>query len=219
MRVKKIKNATRENLELLDVIIIDNIYGKEIDYNPLINKINGFINKGKYENIIIEIGSGKGNFITNLAKDNPNNLYFAIEKDITTCYLLASYIKTLNLSNLVCLNCDGLELINIFSKETISNIYLNFSDPWPKKSHNKRRLTYLTFLNLYYKLLKKGGLISFRTDHLDFFNDSILYLEDSNLFDFITIDFDYPITKYMTEYEIRKRENFKINNLICKKKE
>jgi len=214
MRVKKIKNASKESLLKLNTIIIEkelnltNIQELKANFENLTNIKN-------YEKIILEIGSGKGKFITTYAKDYPKYLFLAVEKDLTTCYLLANTINDANLKNVFCLNSDAINLKSILNESMIDELYLNFSDPWPKKRHHKRRLTAASYLDLYQYLLKKNAFLNLRTDHLDFFNDSIEYFENSRFLNVEKIDYDFAQSSYMTEYEIRKRKEFKINNVKC----
>lgn len=151
----------------------------------------------------VEIGSGKGQFITALAKDFPDIQFVAIEKDIDVCYRIAEKKMAYDLKNVWILNLDAMHLEELFDASTIDLIYLNFSDPWPKKKHHKRRLSAPKFSLVYQRLLKPAGMIQLRTDHDVFFKDSIDTLSVG--FDIIDIQHDYPQTPYMTEYEEKKR--------------
>lgn len=162
-----------------------------------------------YEKVHLEIGSGKGNFITTLALDNKDELFIALEKNISVCYRIIEKKNELNLENLIVVLGDSINLLEYLDKNSVDIIYLNFSDPWPKARHHKRRLTYQPFLNVYKDLLKTNGLIQLRTDHLDFFNDSLEYFEKN--FKKESVDYDYKSDKYFTEYEAKKRKKWKIN--------
>lgn len=162
-----------------------------------------------YEKVHLEIGSGKGNFITTLALDNKDELFIALEKNISVCYRIIEKKNELNLENLIVVLGDSINLLEYLDKKSVDIIYLNFSDPWPKARHHKRRLTYQPFLNVYKVLLKTNGLIQLRTDHLDFFNDSLEYFEKN--FKKESVDYDYKSDKYFTEYEAKKRKKWKIN--------
>ena len=129
--------------------------------------------KGKWSKIFrnenplyIEIGMGKGKFITTLAKQNPNINYIGIERYSS---VLVRGIEKLGqeelLSNLRFICMDANEIEEIFGEEEVGRIYLNFSDPWPKDRHAKRRLTSKRFLEHYDKILKKAGVIEFKTDN------------------------------------------------------
>ncbi len=153
--------------------------------------------------IHVEIGSGKGQFITALAKDYPEIQFVAIEKDIDVCYRIAEKKISLDLSNLYILNIDAINLEELFEPKSLDMIYLNFSDPWPKTKHHKRRLSAEKFVNIYQTLLKTDGILQLRTDHYDFFIDSKDTLDHG--FAIIDINLDLPVTPYMTEYEEKKR--------------
>lgn len=154
--------------------------------------------------IKLEIGSGKGRFITMLAKHDPESLYIALEKDINVAYRLLQKQEELMLENLIIISYDALYLEHFFEPKSVDTIYLNFSDPWPKSRHHKRRLTHETFNKIYKKILKKDGVIELRTDHEDFFNDSIDYFR---LAGFKVYDIMYESDEIfnMSEYEIKKR--------------
>ncbi len=162
--------------------------------------------------IYLEIGSGKGQFITSLAKDHPDDLFIAMEVNLYVIYRILEKKMEMKLDNLIILLADAKYLETYFSKSLIDHIYLNFSDPWPKTKHHKRRLTYPTFLKLYQKILKKGSLLQFRTDHKDLFIDSVEYIKD--YFDIIEQTEDLEPSAYMTEYEVKKRPLGPIYQLI-----
>lgn len=187
MRQKKVKNLDIEVMNTLGVITTIN----KIDIDSKYNKIN------------LEIGSGKGQFITTLAIDNPNELFIALEKNINVCYRIVEKKLEHKIDNLIVILGDSIDLLEMLNKESIDNLFLNFSDPWPKARHHKRRLTYQPFLDLYKQLLKTTGTFQFRTDHLELFNDSLEYFE--NNFDIYEVDRDFVGEKYSTEYEDKKR--------------
>lgn len=123
--------------------------------------------------IHIEIGSGMGQFITTLALQNPNINYVSIEREKSVMYKVLDKVKELKLTNLKMICNDAIELNEYFKPEEVSRIYLNFSDPWPKKRHTKRRLTYQTFLALYKQILAEDGAIHFKTDNRGLFAYSL----------------------------------------------
>ena len=166
------------------------------------------------ENFHLEIGAGKGMFITSLAKDNPNELFIAIEKNINVCYRILE--KELDLNNLIIILDDATNLLEYFNLGSAKMIYLNFSDPWPKARHHKRRLTFYPFLEMYNELLNDLGHIQVRTDHLAFFEDSVEYIETK--FNVLDVNYDFPKTNYQTEYESKKRLKGKIYQLKAGKK-
>jgi len=198
MRQKRIKEATPDNLLALDVIMDIKL-----------------LDLASFSKVSLEIGSGKGKFITSLASDNPDELFVAFERDKSVAYRLAQKKNEMNLNNLLVVCNDAKHLNQYLTNNSLDKIYLNFSDPWPKAKHHKRRLTFHSFLMIYHNLLKENGLIEFRTDHLPFFEDSLTYFIKK--FETIKIDYNLSESCYMTEYEIKKRKLMPINQYIGKK--
>ena len=128
---------------------------------------------GNNNPIHMEIGSGKGRFITTLALNNPDINYIALEKFPTVLLKLIKKIPEQGLSNLAVISTDAEELEELFIPGEIDKLYLNFSDPWPKKRHAKRRLTSPGFLELYKKVLKTDSIIEFKTDNRGLFDYSL----------------------------------------------
>ena len=122
--------------------------------------------------IHLEIGMGKGKFILENAIKNPNINYIGIEKFDSAISRAIKKIDSYDLSNLKLIRCDAKELNEIFSKE-IDVIYLNFSDPWPKDRHEKRRLTDKQFLKIYDDVFKDEHIIILKTDNRKFFEYSL----------------------------------------------
>ncbi len=164
----------------------------------------------------IEIGSGKGDFITSLALDHKETHFIAIEKNKYVCYRMLEKKENLNIENLTIILGDAIHLSDYMAHRKVDVIYLNFSDPWPKTKHHKRRLTAESFLPLYTSILNDNGILQFRTDHINFFNDSIDTL--STAFEIYDINRNLDVTKYMTEYEVKKRKIGPIYQLKGKKK-
>lgn len=127
--------------------------------------------------IRIEIGMGKGRFIMDLAAANPEINYIGIEKYSTVLLRAIQKMQENELPNLVFIRMDAEDIENVFAKEEIDRIYLNFSDPWPKDRHAKRRLPSKEFLNRYDKILKKEGTIEFKTDNRPLFDFAVEQLE------------------------------------------
>lgn len=141
------------------------------------NKYKGNI-KGLFNNdneIHIEIGMGKGNFITENAKQHPNINYIGIEKYDSV--IVRALEKELNLDNLFLIRMDATEIEDVFEKE-IDTVYLNFSDPWPKDRHEKRRLSSHTFLKKYDKIFKNNKHIVMKTDNRKLFEFSVKSFTD-----------------------------------------
>lgn len=123
--------------------------------------------------IHIEIGMGKGQFITEMAKVHPEINYIGIDLQTTVVSFALDKVKEAELSNVQLLHVDGSDLTEYFADNEIDLIYLNFSDPWPKKKHAKRRLTSHKFLTIDEKILQPGGEIHFKTDNQGMFEYSL----------------------------------------------
>ncbi|HHU6749436.1 TPA: tRNA (guanosine(46)-N7)-methyltransferase TrmB [Staphylococcus pseudintermedius] len=123
--------------------------------------------------IHIEVGSGMGKFITTLAQQNPHINYVAIERDKNVMIRVLDKVREHNLTNIKLLCNDAVILTDYFRQGEVERIYLNFSDPWPKKRHAKRRLTYRTFLALYQQILREDGELHFKTDNRGLFAYSL----------------------------------------------
>jgi tRNA (guanine-N7-)-methyltransferase len=170
--------------------------------------------------IHIEVGMGKGQFLFGQAAAHPDINYIGIER-YTSVILRA--IQKINSDhppkNLLFICMDAVELPEVFSKGEISRIYLNFSDPWPKDRHARRRLTSSEFLARYDKILKADGTIEFKTDNRDLFAFSLEEIGSSSIWKVTAHTFDLHHTpemcdgNIMTEYE----EKFSSQgNPICK---
>ena len=138
------------------------------------------LNKWKWKEIFgndnpirIEIGMGKGKFITTLAQQNPDINYIGIEKFSSVLIRAIEKMEELELKNLKFIRMDAEKIEDTFNKEEIDKIYLNFSDPWPKDRHAKRRLTSKEFFKRYDNILKKDGVVEFKTDNNDLFDFSL----------------------------------------------
>ncbi len=187
MRLKHIKNA--------EEIISKSKY---LEQNPRENK--GKWNKvfNNDNNIEIEIGMGKGKFIIEKAIQNPNINFIGIEKYDSPLVSAVKKLDELELNNLKLVCIDALGIEEIFDHE-IDKIYLNFSDPWPKKRHAKRRLTSSVFLNKYESLFKNEKRIEMKTDNDDLYDYSCeSFIE--NGYDIVKTDTNYLDT-IRTEYE------------------
>ena len=121
---------------------------------------------GNNNPIAIEIGMGKGDFIIENARRNPDINYIGIEKYSTVLTIaVKKYLEMEALPNLRFMKEDAAVLGEVFAENEIDTVYLNFSDPWPKKRHLKRRLTYASFLDVYKNILKEKGHLIFKTDN------------------------------------------------------
>lgn len=167
--------------------------------------------KGRWHNLFgnnnpihIEIGMGKGQFLTQLALQNPDINYIGIEKFSSVLLRASEKLETIELNNVKIINIDALLLNEYFDTNEVARIYLNFSDPWPKNAHAKRRLTSNRFLPLYENILAKDGEIHFKTDNRLLFEFSLESLNNYGMIlSNISLDLhnsDFP-NNIMTEYE------------------
>jgi tRNA (guanine-N7-)-methyltransferase len=152
----------------------------------------------------IEVGTGKGQFITGMAKANPGINYIGIELFDSVIVAALDRLIEEDLPNLKLLNVNASDLDKYFTKNDVERVYLNFSDPWPKSRHDKRRLTYKDFLKLYEDILVDGGEIHFKTDNQGLFEYSLMSFSAYGLLlKYVSLDFhksDYE-GNIMTEYE------------------
>ena len=161
---------------------------------------------GNNNPIFIEVGMGKGQFITSLAALHPEINYIGIEKYSSVLIRAIEKQEDLQLPNLKFLRFDAEYLPDIFAPGEIAHIYLNFSDPWPKDRHAKRRLTSEGFLNLYHTILNPDGYIQFKTDNRDLFDFSVETAENSPIWNIKELTYDLHHSEFlqgniMTEYE------------------
>ena len=132
---------------------------------------------GRIAPLYVEIGVGKGAFLTELAARNPNVNYVGIEAQQGVLYFAARKAAARQLSNVRLLVFDAAHLTELFAPAEVDRIYLNFSDPWPKKRHAKRRLTSELFLERYRAVLKADGELHFKTDNMGLFDYSLETME------------------------------------------
>ena len=155
--------------------------------------------------IYLEIGMGKGDFIVGLATRNPSINYVGIELSETVAAIALKKVMEHEFSNVRVINKDAINLEDIFTSGEIGRIYLNFSDPWPKAGHYKRRLTYKAFLDVYREILKEDGAIFFKTDNAGLFEFSLeQFKEDGWRLENVTDDLhnsEFAADNIMTEYE------------------
>ncbi len=171
--------------------------------------------------LYIEIGMGKGKFITTLARENPNINYIGIERYTS---VLVRAIEKLNqeekLPNLRFICMDAGEIEDVFDTGEVDRIYLNFSDPWPKDRHAKRRLTSKRFLERYNKILRKDGFIEFKTDNDGLFEFSMEEIPEAG-WNIVESTWDLHNSNMvegnvMTEYEEKfSAKGNPIHKLIC----
>lgn len=167
--------------------------------------------------IHIEVGSGMGRFITEMAKAHPDINYIGIERDKNVMIRIVEKAVEQNITNLRLLTLDAEHLADYFSAGEVDRVYLNFSDPWPKTRHAKRRLTHENFLKLYQIILKEDGEVHFKTDNQQLFEFSLesmsqygMKLKNINL----DLHTDEPADNIRTEYEDKfSKKGFRINRL------
>lgn len=173
---------------------------------------------GNSNPVHIEIGMGKGRFITTLASMNPDINYVGIEKYSSVLLRAVEKQDELNLPNLRFIRMDAENITSVFGKEEVDRIYLNFSDPWPKDRHAKRRLTSRQFFARYNEILKSTGRVEFKTDNRPLFDFSVEEVNEAGWkLSVCTYDLhnDEKLMEgnVMTEYEERFSSQ---GNPICK---
>ena len=209
MRLRNVKNAKE--------LVSSNRY--------VINNPEEF--KGKYKKVFsnsnpihLEIGMGKGNFIIDMAIKHPDINFIGIERYESVLVRALEKVNDKEIPNLRFICMDAIRLEDVFAKE-IDCIYLNFSDPWPKKRHAKRRLTSNVFLPIYDKIFRNDSLIIQKTDNVGLFESSIVSLseygyviEDISL-DLASTDKENSLTEYEAKF---MSQGVKINYLVARKK-
>ena len=209
MRLRNVKNAKE--------LVSSNRY--------VINNPEEF--KGKYKKVFsnsnpihLEIGLGKGNFIIDMAIKHPDINFIGIERYESVLVRALEKVNDQEIPNLRFICMDAIRLEDVFAKE-IDCIYLNFSDPWPKKRHAKRRLTSNVFLPIYDKIFRNDSLIIQKTDNVGLFESSIVSLseygyviEDISL-DLASTDKENSLTEYEAKF---MSQGVKINYLVARKK-
>ncbi len=155
--------------------------------------------------VYLEIGCGKGGFIRDTAKRYPDRLFIAAELQTSAIITALENSKAAELDNVRFINANAMNLGEYFKKGDVKEIYLNFSDPWPKKGHTKRRLTYRAFLNVYKNILADDGKIIMKTDNDGLFEFSLEeFTECGWSLDKVTYDLhseQWAKDNIMTEYE------------------
>ena len=172
-------------------------------------EIQEIINENDNKKVYLEIGMGKGDFITELSQLDKDSIFIGVEVSPPVLALAVKKLKRyesenkVKLDNLYFMSFDAIDIASIFENGQIEKIYLNFSDPWPKKKHAKRRLTNEKFLAEYKKVLKKNGRIEFKTDNRGLFEYSLVSMQNFGL-KFIEVYLDLhkaDVFNIETEYE------------------
>lgn len=207
MRLRKVKHA-KEYIESNQDKVILNPEEKHGNWNEVFGNSNP---------IELEIGCGKGKFVFEKALKNPNINYIGIEKFDSVIVRAIEKLLENPLPNVRLIRIDAENIEKVFEKAEVSKIYLNFSDPWPKNRHAKKRLTSNKFLNRYSNILGNNSYIELKTDNFGLFSFSMcsfnnhkdFYIEEINL----NLYKDLPEDNVQTEFE---RKFVEKGNLIFK---
>lgn len=201
----------------------------ELEQNPYIF-FEPEVYKGKWNTVFgnenplyLEIGSGKGSFITKMSKIEPNKNFVGVEMETNAFAYAARKIAEEECFNVRGISGNAENLLDVFGANEVDRIYINFCNPWPKKRHHKRRLTHPRFLEKYKTFMKPDAEIRLKTDDRPFFEDSLEYFEECG-FEVLLCTFDMKLEDYpdniVTEYEAKWRSrNIPICHAIIKLKE
>lgn len=212
MRLRNVKGS-RENIAVSEYVVHD-----PEQYKGKFQTL--FQEKGP---IHIEIGMGKGQFLLQLATENPHINYIGIEKYSSVLIRAIQKREQQELKNLLFIRMDAEEIEQVFDKGEVDQIYLNFSDPWPKDRHAKRRLTSRQFFARYNKILQPEGKVIFKTDNRTLFDFSLEEVKEAGWeLENFTYDLhhsEYVTGNVMTEYEAKfVAEGKPINRLVAYRK-
>lgn len=217
MRFRKVKKAVAEMEEYKGEMYLKEYMNLKGNWNSI------FENKNP---IKLEIGMGRGKFLIGMAEENENINYLGMDKLGTLLLKPLKRIEDKKMNNIRIFGGNAIELEDIFEENELDELFLNFSDPWPKDRHFKRRLTYKGFLQKYASVLKSGGRINFKTDNDALFDFSMEEIREVNA---KIIDLTYNLHEekdekiFTTEYEDKfkaqgikiKRVIFELNKNIC----
>ena len=209
MRQRRVKNE-EERLAALSVCFLQ---------NPEAQKGRWEETFGSSNPIMIEIGCGKGQFLIAKAKGNPEINYIGVEGQGSVILRALEKVQSGELSNILFINTYIRDIEDVFSPEELSGVYLNFSDPWPKDRHAKRRLAHSSYLEGYKRILKKDSLIELKTDNDELFKFAVEEFKVSG-FEILELTEDLHGSRLearsiTTEYEDKFREQGKRIN-YCK---
>ncbi|MEK6266660.1 MAG: tRNA (guanosine(46)-N7)-methyltransferase TrmB [Clostridium sp.] len=204
MRLRK-KYWARPELDSSQIVITDQ-YAHKGNWSEIFNNNN---------EIYLEVGCGKGGFIAEKSKQNQNTNFIGIDlKDEVLVFALRKVLDVRGIEDSEAVNVRLMPLNimlidDVFEKDEISRIYINFCNPWPKERHNKRRLTHTKFLTNYKKFLKPGSEVWFKTDNTELFEESIEYFKESG-FEILFLTYDLHKSDFkenvVTEYEAKFSE-------------
>ncbi|MBQ4036571.1 MAG: tRNA (guanosine(46)-N7)-methyltransferase TrmB [Clostridia bacterium] len=167
MRMRK-KKHTEKRLAACGALVVTGPAENKGRWREVFSEVGG-----TEKRLELEIGCGKGAFILAMAKRYPETLFVAVEYCREAMLLAVEKIAAEGLKNVLFVNCDAALLAEYFAEGEVDKIYLNFSDPWPKSRHAKRRLTAPSFLEVYGRILGEGGCIRQKTDNVLLFESSL----------------------------------------------
>ena len=156
--------------------------------------------------LTLEVGIGKGDFIVANAKDNLDYLHIGVELNTSIFAIAMKKIVNEDIKNIRLLNVPAKDLTTLINKESISKLYLNFSDPWPQNGYRKRRLVHPLHLEVFENLLKDNGELIFKTDNFKLFEMAVNNFKVRN-YEITFLSYDYQTVEkdYVSEYEARFR--------------
>lgn len=210
MRMRKKKHGAERISACSDIIIENTVVNGE--------NLPEIFKSAAKKPLYLEIGCGKGSFVSTLAAREPDVNIIALERIADVAMLAMEKCKAAELTNVRFIVGDVAKLWDIFADGSVDRIYLNFSDPWPKAGHAKRRLTHRNFLAQYLRILKPNGAIFFKTDNRGLFDFSLEEFAEMN-FDLKNLTYDLHNSEWaeeniMTEYEKNFSEKgFSINRV------
>lgn len=197
MRRRKVKGADEKLLSYKDYVFKDDIEKLKGNWNNVFNNNNP---------IHVEFGTGRGKFITTLAKENPNINYIAFEIKEEVLIKAVEKASEANLNNILFAWANVSNILDYFNSGEISRVYINFCDPWPKKRWSKRRLTHTNFLERYKYILNNDGEIHLKTDNEKLFEFSLNEIASNNFIlknislDLANSDFQNVTTEYEDKF-------------------
>ena len=168
----------------------------------------------------LEIGSGKGQFILDMAKKFPDKFFVGVERNVTCAGFSAKKLVDNQIANAKIMWVNADEILNELKEGSVTGIFLNFSDPWPKKRHAKRRLTADRYLSSYYRILKKDGYLIIKTDQKDLYDFTLENLSSSSFKLVLQTENYQELDEFdtLTEYEESFRnEGLPIYRIILQK--
>ncbi len=207
MRMRKKKHLEDRLSAVSDILYVsdfeDRNFNTAIEKKEYLNLEDWF---GRTAPLYLEIGCGKGGFISRLARENPDINFLAVEKEANVIVSACEAVKEQGISNVRFLKCSAEYLERYLKRKSVQRIYLNFSCPFPKNKYASHRLTHENFLKIYKKLMSNGAEIHQKTDNMHFFEFSLEQLS-RNGFSLKNVSLDLHKSDFegniVTEYESR----------------